>query len=322
VGIYLFRRLVYLALTLFVSSAIIFLITRWLPGDVCRVILGREAGSEAVAACRLELGLDDPLPVQYARWAVSFVQGDWGASFSARAPIFPLLVQRTRNSLMLAAVTLVISVPISIALGFLAAVKENRTADHLISVLSLSVVGLPEFITGLVLIQLFAFQFRRWGLPYLPANSSIQPQSGFWEALPALILPALTAALVLLAYITRMTRAGVLEELKKPYVRAANLKGLQPGRILFRHVLPNALLPAITVIAISVGWLLSGLAVTENVFNYPGLGRLLVFAIDRRDLPLIQAIAVVSVFLFAAANLAADLLYALMNPRIRYGTEN
>jgi peptide/nickel transport system permease protein len=153
----------------------------------------------------------------------------------------------------------------------------------------------------------------------LPANSSIRPGTGFWEALPMLILPALTATLVLLAYLARLTRAGVIEELRQPYVRTAVLKGLPRRTVIVKHVLRNALLPTITVIAISIGWLISGLVVIENVYNYPGLGRLLVFAIDRRDLPLIQAVTMVTVLGLASANLIADLLYAYLNPRIRLG---
>jgi peptide/nickel transport system permease protein len=163
-----------------------------------------------------------------------------------------------------------------------------------------------------ILIQIFAFN-----LGWLPANSSIPPDASFREALPMLVLPALTATLVLLAYIARLTRAGVIEELKRPYVRTATLKGLPEWTVIFKHVLRNALLPTITVVAISVGWLISGLIVIENVYNYPGLGRLLVFAIDRRDLPIMQAVTMITVLGFALANLFADLLYAALNPRIR-----
>jgi peptide/nickel transport system permease protein len=316
---YILRRLGFLLLTLLVTSLIIFAVTQWLPGDVCRVILGREAGEQALASCRQELGLNDPLPVQYLRWLGKFVTGDWGQSFSTRSPILPVVAQRVRNSLMLTVVTLVISVPLAVGLGVLAGLNENKFIDNLISVFSLSVVGLPEFVTGLVLIQVLSFEFRQLGLPSLPANSSIQPDASFFEALPMLILPALTATLVLLAYIARLTRAGVIEELKKPYVRTANLKGLSRRTVIFKHVLRNALLPTITVLAISFGWLISGLVVIENVFNYPGLGRMLVFAIDRRDLPLMQAVVMVTVIGFATANLVADLLYGILNPRIRLG---
>jgi peptide/nickel transport system permease protein len=227
-------------------------------------------------------------------------------------------MERTIHSLWLALVALVISVPLAVILGVIAGLNENKPVDSAISVSSLAVVGLPEFVTGIVLIQIFSFWPRQHGWPALPANSSIPPDATFLEALPMLILPALTAMLVLLAYIARLTRAGVIEELKRPYVRTADLKGIPRRAVVIRHVLRNALLPTITVIAISVGWLISGLVVIENVFNYPGLGRLLIFAIDRRDLPLIQAVVMITVLGFALANLLADLLYALLNPRIRY----
>ncbi len=311
---YILRRVGFLGLTFLLTSLVIFLITQLLPGDVARVILGREAGEAALEALRAELGLNDPLPVQYGRWLGRFLTGDWGHSYGARTEIRPLVLSRLRNSLMLGVVTMVLAVPLAVALGVIAGLNENRWIDNVISVASLSVVGLPEFVTGLVLIQVFAFKLR-----WLPANSSIRPQATFAEALPMLVLPALTATLVLLAYIARLTRAGVIEELKKLYVRTAVLKGLPRRTVIIKHVLRNALLPTVTVIAISFGWLISGLIVIENVFNYPGLGRLLVFAIDRRDLPLLQAVGMVTVFGFALANLAADLLYAYLNPRIRLG---
>lgn len=311
---YIVRRLAFLLLTVVLTSIIVFAITQLLPGDVARVILGREAGEAAVQALRHQLGLDQPLLVQYGRWLGHFVTGDWGTSYSTKAEIFPLVMGRLGNSMMLAALILVLAIPTAVALGAVAGLNEGRWIDNLISVSSLSVVGLPEFVTGLVLIQVFAF-----GLHWFPANSSIRIGTGFFEALPRLILPALTATLVLLAYIARLTRAGVIEELKKPYVRTAVLKGLPRRTVTIKHVMRNALLPTITVIAISFGWMISGLIVIENVFNYPGLGRLMVFAIGRHDLPLLQAITMVTVVAFASANLVADLAYAALNPQIRLG---
>ncbi len=310
---YIIQRIGFLALTLLLTSVLVFIITQALPGDVARVILGREAGEEALQELRQELGLDDPLPVQYFTWLGRFVTGDWGNSFSTRGAIQPLILERLKNSMVLGLLTLLFSVPLSIALGAVAGLKENKPADQIISISALAVVGLPEFVTGLILIQVFAYQ-----LNLFPPNSSLPPGATFREALPMLVLPALTATLVLLAYLVRLTRAGVLEELKKHYVRTATLKGLPRSKVIWRHVLRNALLPAITVIAISTGWLISGLVVIENVFNYPGLGRLMLFAIDRRDLPLIQAVTMVTVTVFALANLVADLLYAALDPRIRY----
>ena len=309
---YILRRTVFLGLTILITSLVIFSITQLLPGDVARVVLGREAGEEALEAFREENGLNDPLPVQYGRWLGLFITGDWGESLSTRSAIFPIVMERLRNSLLLAGLTMLIGVPLAVFLGVVAGLNEERGADNAISIGALAVVGLPEFVTGLVLIQIFS----RW-LGWFPANSSIESDATFIEKLPMLILPAMTATFVLLAYIIRLTRAGVIEELHRPYVRTATLKGLPQRTVIFKHVLRNALLPTITVIAISFGWLISGLIVIENVFNYPGLGRMLVFAIDRRDLPLIQAVAMITVLGFALANLAADLVYAWLNPRIR-----
>ena len=314
---FILRRLAFLSLTILLTSLLVFLVTQWLPGDVCRIILGREAGQGAIENCRMELGLDQSLPVQYLTWLGNFLTGDWGISYSTDLPIYPIVMDRLKNSLMLALVALIISVPLGVTLGILAGLNEHKPIDSTVNVGSLSVVGLPEFVTGLVLIQVFSFGLRDMGLPYLPANSSIPPDATFLEALPMLILPAIAAMLVLLAYIARLTRAGVLEELKQPYVRTADLKGLPRRTVIVKHILRNALWPTITVIAISLGWLISGLVVIENVFNYPGLGRLMIFAIDRRDLPLLQAVIMVTVLGFALANLAADILYGWLNPRIR-----
>lgn len=309
---YLTRRAAFLALTLLLSSAIIFAVTQVLPGDVARVVLGREAGEAAVEALRQQLGLDQPVIVQYFDWLSGILRFDWGGSFSTGTEVLPLVLQRAGNSLMLGLTALAMAVPTAIGLGVIAGFGENKLVDNLINLGTLSVVGLPEFVTGILLIQLFAFR-----LGWLPANSSIRLGTGYLEALPMLILPALTASLVLLAYIARLTRAGVIEERRKSYVRTAALKGLSRWQIVTGHVLRNALLPTITVVAISLGWLISGLIVIENVFNYPGLGRLMVFAIDRRDIPLLQAVSMLTVLVFALANLGADLLYAALNPRVR-----
>lgn len=311
---YLLRRFGFLILTLLLTSLIIFTVTQFLPGDVARVVLGREAGEEQLEAFREEFGLNDPLPMQYVGWLTGFVRGDWGRSLSTRSEIYPVVMDRLRNSFMLAGLTMLFGVPLSILLGVIAGLNANKAIDNGISIASLSVVGLPEFVTGIILIEIFA---RRLGL--LPANSSIPLDASFREALPMLILPAMTATLVLLAYIARLTRAGVVEELKKPYVRTATLKGISSTAVTFKHVLRNALMPTVTVVAISFGWLIGGLIVIENVFNYPGLGRMLVFAIDRRDLPLLQAVTMVVVLIFALANLSADLIYAYLDPRIRLG---
>lgn len=310
---FIVRRLGFVGVTILVSSALIFIATQVLPGDVARMILGRFATDEAVQNLRVELGLDRPLIVQYASWLFNFVQGDWGQSLSTGDPVMGLVFSRLRNSAMLAAVAFAIYVPFGILLGLWAALRRNTPTDQIISIGSLSFIGLPEFVTGVILISIFAIKLR-----WLPASSAIVPDASFVEALPRLILPGITVALVSLAYITRMTRSSTIDVLQTDYVRTAYLKGLRPRKVLFGHVLRNALLPTVTVAAISIGWLIGGLIVTESLFSFPGLGRLLLFAIQRQDLPLIQAVTLLLVLVFSLSNLVADILYAYLNPRIRY----
>lgn len=310
---FLVRRLALLALTMVITSAIIFALTQVLPGDIARLQLGREASDVALEQFRERYGLNDPLPVQYVRWLGGFVTGDWGVSYSSGSPaVRPLVLDRLGNTLRLAAFTLLISVPLSITLGVLAALRENSWLDNVISLVSLSVVGLPEFVTGIVLINGLAL-----GLGWFPPNALVMPDMSLGDWVRTLTLPALTATLVLLGYVVRMTRAGMLEELKQDYVRTAALKGLPARTVIVKHVLRNALLPTITVIALSVGWLIGGLIVIENVFSFPGLGALLVDAVVAKNIPLLQACVMIVIFFFALANLAADILYAALNPRIR-----
>ena len=321
---FVLRRLLFFVFTLIFTSVLIFALVRILPGDVARVIAGgREASETRVAEIREELGLDDPLPTQYADWIGGFFTGDWGDSTAFRGePNRDLITQRTINSGRLGLVALLISVPISITLGVIAGLTEGKLPDNIISIISLSVVSLPEFVTGLFLINTVALN---WGDSWLaeqlgwwfPSSSAVRADASFIDALPSLWLPALAATLVLLAYIARLTRAGVIEELKRDYVRTASLKGLPYRTVVIKHVLRNALLPTVTVIAISTTWLVSGLVVIEFVFGYPGLGSLLINAINRRDLQLIQGITMVTVTIVLVTNFFADLLYAVLNPRIK-----
>lgn len=312
-GKFIVRRLGFTVMTVVLASIIIFWATTILPGDVANQILGRFASQEAKDDLRKELGLDRPVVVQYGSWLGDYVRGDWGDSPSMNTAVRPIILERLRNSLMLAAVAFVMYVPLGIFLGLLAALRKNTWVDQTISVGSLAFIGLPEFVSGLILITIFAIE-----LQWFPSQSAISPDTNFVEALPYLILPAVTVALTSLAYVVRMTRSSTVDVLQMDYVRTANLKGLSPRRVLFTHVLRNSLLPTITVVAIGIGWLIGGLIVTEAVFGYPGIGRLLLFAIQRRDLVLIQATALLIVLIYVVANLVADILYAVLNPRIRY----
>jgi peptide/nickel transport system permease protein len=311
---FLLRRIGFIVITLILTSIIIFSITQLLPGDVARVILGQFATERAIENLREELGLNRPLYVQYFDWAGGFVRGDWGNSLVSRTPIRPIVMQRLGNSAMLAGLALLIYVPLGIILGVIAALKKDKLPDQLITGISMAFVGLPEFVTGLLLITFLAI-----GLEWFPANSSINPESTFREAFPYLVLPAITVSLTGLGYIARMTRSGTIDVLKTDYIRAADLKGLPAGQVLFKHVLRNSLLPTVTVVAMGIGWLLAGLIVTEAVYGYPGLGRLIVYSIQRQDLPLLQACSMVIVVIYSISNLAADIIYGLLNPRIRVG---
>jgi peptide/nickel transport system permease protein len=311
---FLLRRVGFIVITLILASIIIFSITQLLPGDVARVILGQFATERAIENLREELGLNRPLYVQYFDWAGGFVRGDWGNSLVSRTPVRPIVMQRLGNSAMLAGLALLIYVPLGIILGVIAALKKDKLPDQLITGVSMAFVGLPEFVTGLLLITFLAI-----GLEWFPANSSINPESTFREAFPYLILPAITVSLTGLGYIARMTRSGTIDVLKTDYIRAADLKGLPAGQVLFKHVLRNSLLPTVTIVAMGIGWLMGGLIVTEAVYGYPGLGRLIVYSIQRQDLPLLQACSMVIVAIYSISNLAADIIYGLLNPRIRVG---
>jgi peptide/nickel transport system permease protein len=312
VALYLLRRLGFILLTILVVSVIIFIITRMMPGDVARVMLGQFATDRAVENLREELGLNRPAYVQYLDWLANFVRGDWGTSLVNRLEVRGMVMERLQNSFRLALMSLAIYVPLGILLGVIAALQEDKLADQAISGLSMAFAGLPEFVTGVVLVSYVAISWR-----LLPANSSIDPDTTFREALPYMILPAITVSLTSLGYIARMTRASTIDVLRQDYVRAAELKGLPRRQVLIRHVLRNSLLPTVTVVAMGIGWLIGGLIVTESVYGYPGIGRLLVYGIQRRDLILVQATTMVIVTIFTLSNFAADILYGVLNPRIR-----
>jgi peptide/nickel transport system permease protein len=310
--LFLSRRIGLMLVGMVLASMIIFAITQLMPGDVAWMILGRWAKEEAVEDLRQELGLDRPLHVQYLDWLTDFITGNWGVSLTARVPARPLVLQRLRNSGWLAALSLMMFVPLGILLGVVAALQEDLPVDQFLRATSMALAGMPEFVIGLILIAVFAL-----ALDWFPANSSIDPGARLVEALPQMIMPAVTVSLIELGYIIRMTRASMIDVLKADYVRAAHLKGLPRGQVLVRHVLRNALLPTVTVVALSIGWLIGGLIVTESVFGYPGLGRLLLYSIQRHDLILIQACAMIVVITYGVSNLVADILYSVLNPRIR-----
>lgn len=307
------RRIVFLILTLLTVSLVIFAVTEILPGDVASMILGQQATEQDLATLRERMGLDRPAPERYISWLSGMVQADWGQSLRLGVPVAPLLMQRMGNSLTLALIAFAIGVPLAILLGVLAGLTRGKWPDSLVTVSTLVAVSLPEFVTAILLIVVFA----SW-LQVLPPTSMIDPAAGPFQSMQYLILPAITLTLVMAAHIARMTRSSMIEVMRSNYVRTAILKGLPRWRVIFQHALRNGLLPTITVVAINVGWLMGGLIVVETVFAYPGMGQLLLLAVGNHDVPLLQAVTLVIAAIYAVANLGADLLYRTLNPRIRY----
>ena len=310
-GRFLLRRLWLSAITLLLVSIVLFAVAEVLPGDVGRTILGPFATNEQVAQLNRELGLDRPLPVRYVEWLGGFISGDWGQSPLLNTPVRPLVVERMINSLMLATFALALVVPVSIGLGVLAALHRVGPIDRVISVTGLSLIALPEFVAGVVVLVVFAVQ-----LGWFPVSSEV-PSANPVDVIRQFLLPSIPLVLVLFGYIARMARAGTVEALDSNYVRTAVLKGLPRRTLIWRHVLRNALLPTISVVSVQVGYLFGGLVVTETLFNYPGIGKLLLDSAVGHDLPVLEATVLVIAVLYMLSNLVADSLYAVLNPRIR-----
>lgn len=303
-------------MTLVLLSLMVFFGGQVLPGNVGRAILGPFADERAVEALNQSLGLDRPYIVQYWDWISHFVQGDMGMSYAFRAPVAPFVLDALANSAKLALVAFLIVVPLGILGGVVAALNVNRPIDRIISLGGLSATVLPEFVTGIVLILIFGV----W-LKWLPIAATWPEGSGFGIQLYHLILPSLPLFLVLFGYIARMARAGMVEALDSDYTRTAVLKGLSWPTVIRRHVLRNALLPTITVIATQTGYLIGGLVVIETLFRYQGIGSLIYTAARGKDFPMLEAGILTIGVVFALATLAADIAYTLLNPRIRLGAE-
>jgi peptide/nickel transport system permease protein len=301
-------------ITLWLLSVIVFLGGQLLPGDVGRAILGPLADQRAVDALNHQLGADRPLLVQYADWISRFVQGDMSMSYTFRQPVAPFVGTALLNSLKLGAVAFVLVVPLGILGGVWAALHVGRPVDRIISLAGLSVTVVPEFVSGIVLILLFGLWLR-----LLPISATWPPGSGPLTQIYYLLLPSVPLILVLFGYIARMARAGTIEALDADYTRTAVLKGLPRRVVLWRHVLRNALLPTISVIATQTGYLIGGLVVVETLFHYQGIGSLIYTAARGKDFPMLEAGVLTIGIVFTVATLLADLLYSLLNPRIRLG---
>jgi len=310
---YLLKRLGLALLTLVLLSLIIFFAGSVLPGNPGRAILGPFASQHAVDVLNHSIGADRPLISQYWTWITGIVHGDLGTSYQFREPVSTFLFPALGRSLKLAAVAFVIVVPLSILAGVLAALYRGRAVDRSISVTSLSLTSVPEFVSGVVLIVIFAI-----GLKWFPVTANPPAGTSPLGQLRYLILPAIPLVLVLFGYIARMARAGTIEALDSDYVRTAILKGLPRSVVIRRHVLRNSLLPTITVIATQTGYLIGGLVIVETLFNYPGLGRLIFTAANNKDFPMLEAGVLVIGIVYLGATLIADILYTILNPRIRY----
>ena len=309
---YLLKRLGLALLTLVLISLIIFFAGQILPGNPGRAILGPFASQNAVKVLDHQLGVNRPLVTQYWRWVSGFVRGNMGMSYQFRAPVSSFLYPALAKSLKLALVAFVIVVPLSVLGGVVAAMNRGRVVDRVISLTGLSLSTVPEFVSGIVLIILFSIELK-----VFPATADPPAGASLLTQLHYLILPAIPLAFVLFGYIARMARAGTIEALDSDYVRTATLKGLPRRVVIFRHVLRNSLLPTITVIATQTGYLIGGLVVVEVLFNYPGIGRLIFTAATDKDFPMLEAGVLVIGIVYLVATLAADILYTVLNPRIR-----
>jgi peptide/nickel transport system permease protein len=309
----LLQRSAYALLTLVAVSALIFAGTEILPGDLAQVILGQTATPETVAAMRKELGLDRPAAQRYLEWIAGALRGDFGVSLANRVPIAELVGERLGKTLALAAAAAAISVPLSLALGILAALYRERPADHAISAITLAFVSFPEFLIGYALVIVFAIN-----LGWLPALSTVREGADFWQWLRAIALPATTLSLVLLAHTMRLTRTAIVNVLSADYVQMAELKGLSPARVIVRHAFPNAIGPILSIVMLMFAYLVVGVVVVEVVFNYSGMGKLMVDAVSNRDMPLVQACGLIFSAIYIVCNFLADLLGIVANPRLMH----
>jgi len=303
-------------LTLFLVSVVVFVATQALPGDTARAILGKEAANVArYEALREELGLNKPIAQQYADWLGGVVTGDMGNSLVQDLPVTELLSRRVANTAVLVLFAAALSIPISLLFGSLSALWRDTKFDVSVSIGSLSLASLPEFVIGILLILGFATAVFNW----MPAVSRVDPDEPIYTQLQLFVLPALTLTLAVAPYITRILRASMIEVLESEYVMMARLKGLVERIVLWRHALPNALAPALQVTALNLAWLAGGVVVVEYLFGFPGIGQALVDAVANRDMPMVQAVCLIIAGVYVVANLTADILTILVSPRLRTG---
>ncbi|MES0039461.1 ABC transporter permease [Mesorhizobium sp. M0046] len=310
---YILRRMVSTIAVMAMVGIFVFLLLRLAPGDPAVIIAGDTATPEMIAGIREQLGLNDPMPVQFIHWVRDMLGGDFGTSIFAGRPVLELISQRLEPTLSLSILTMILSVTVGVSFGILAAWRTGGLVDRLLAAFSALGYSVPVFVIGYFFIYFFAIR-THW-LPvqgYVPFGSDLGP----WFV--HLILPTAALSLGYIAFIARVTRASMLEVLSEDYMRTAAAKGASSYAMLFHHALKNAGVPILTVIGLSFAWLIGGVVLTETVFNIPGIGRLVVDAINNRDYPIIQSVLILTSGLYVLINLAVDLAYTLIDPRIRY----
>ena len=312
---WLLRRLVLSLITLWLLATLVFVITNILPSDVARTILGPFAPQETVDALNERLGTNDPLPEQYLRAMRSLVTLDWGDSFQNNRPVMPQILAAIGRSGVLAAFALALTIPVAIIAGLYAGRHRDRPSDRAIVLFGLTFSSIPEFVIGTFLVVVVGVQ-----LGWLPVLATPPPNANPLELARFLLMPALAMAIVYFGSIARMSRAGTIEVLESDYIRTATMKGLTTAQTIRRHVLRNALVPTVAVIGVQIGYLFGGIIGVEKIFNYNGMGQMMLFAAQRKDIPVLTAGVIVIGIVYMLATLTADLIIAWMNPRVRLET--
>jgi peptide/nickel transport system permease protein len=316
-GRYIGRRLLLALVTLWLLATIVFIIANVLPNDIGRTILGPFAPQESVDALNHKLGTDRPIIVQYVDAMLGYLRLDFGNSYVTGQPVGPQLADAILRSAKLAGLALLLTIPTAIAAGLYAARRRDRAADRAIVLAGVTSSSIPEFVTGTILVVVVGVQ-----LQLLPVLATPPPNADLLTTIRYLLMPATAMAIVYFGYIARMTRAGTIDVLQSDYTRTATMKGLTTSQMMRRHVLRNALIPTVAVIAVQVGYLFGGIIAVEKIFNYNGMGQTMLFAAQRKDIPMLVAGAIVIGIVYMLATLIADLVIAWMNPRIRLDTEH
>jgi len=314
-GKYIFRRLIDLLPTIFVVAIIVFIITRMIPGDPASVMLGPQASVEDVQQLREDLGLNDPLYVQFFQYIGDLVRGDFGISYSYNQPIVELIIERFPNTLVLAISALVIAFMIGVPAGIIAATKQNSILDYGVMLISLIGVSMPIFWLGVMLVLYFSVN-----LGWFPATGMGSMDEGLGSYLKHLILPSITLATIPMATFARITRSSMLEVISLDYIKTARAKGLREFWVVCKHAFKNALTPLLTVLGMQISMMLGGAVLTETIFSWPGMGRLIVDAIDKRDFVVVQGTVLFIAIIFVLVNLLVDVMYKVVNPRVSYSS--